>query len=219
VTQQLNLYNPALAPRVERVTGRLALCAMVVVCLCALTAAVAARFESARVARLAGQQDGELAAVQAEVTRMAREAAARKPDAAVVAEFDSLQSLVEGRRLVMTRLDRGELGDTGGVSEYLRAFARQRMDGIWLTALTIGGSGREISVQGRMLDAQLLPDYLGRLRDEAALRGRAFATLAMDTPTLSDGEPAQTTPAYLEFRLATAPSKDEGAARAAGVPR
>jgi hypothetical protein len=219
VTQQVNLYNPALAPRVERVTGRLALCAMAALCLFAVTAAVAARFESARVARLVAQHDGELAAVQAEVTRMAREAAARKPDAAVLAEFDSLQSLVQGRRLVMARLERGELGDTGGVSEYLRAFARQRVDGIWLTALSIGGSGREITVQGRMLDAQLLPDYLGRLREEAALRGRAFATLAMDTPTPSGGEQGQSTPAYLEFRLATAPGKDQGAAPAAGVAR
>jgi len=70
-----------------------------------------------------------------------------------------------------------------------------------------------------MLDAQLLPDYLGRLREEDALRGRAFATLAMDTPAPSAGEQAQTQRAYLEFRLATAPGKDEGTPRAAGVPR
>jgi len=219
VTQQVNLYNAALARKVERVTGRLALRAMAALCLCALSAALAAQFEAVRVERLAAQQDAQLAAVQSEATRMAREATGRKPDAAVVAELDSLQSLLEGRRLVMARLERGELGDTSGVSEYLRAFARQRMDGIWLTGLTIGGSGREITVQGRMLDAQLLPDYLGRLGDEDALRGRAFATLAMDTPPRSAGEQAQATRAYLEFRLATAPGKDEGAAPTAGVPR
>jgi len=218
VTQQVNLYNPALAPTVERVSGRLALRAMAALCLCALTAAVAARFESARIVGLAAQQDAKLTALQGEVTRMASEAAARKPDAAVVAEFDSLQALVEGRRLVMARLERGDLGDTGGVSEYLRAFARQRMDGIWLTGLTIGGSGREITVQGRMLDARLLPDYLGRLREEAALRGRAFATLAMETPMPAGGEHAQATPAYLEFRLATA-GKEQDAAAPAGVPQ
>lgn len=210
MSQQINLYNPVLAPTVERLSARLTLRAMVACAVCAVVAGLLAHVESGRIARLSTSQDAQLATVQDDATRMAREAAARKPDSAVLAELESVQSLVDGRRQVMARLERGDLGDTGGVSEYLRAFARQRLDGVWLTALSIEGAGREITVHGRTLDAQLLPRYLERLREESALRGRAFGTLAVDTPV--PGTPAagkddeRGEPAFLEFRLATAES-------------
>lgn len=218
MSQQINLLNPALAPKVERLGARLTLRAMVAACVCALVAALLAQIESGRVVRQAAAQDARLSALQADVTRMAREAAARQPDPAVVAELESMQMQVQGRRQVMARLQRGDLGDTGGVSEYLRAFARQRLDGIWLTGLTIAGAGREISVRGRTLDAQLLPDYLGRLREESALRGRAFATLAVDTPARAADAP-EPEARYLEFRLATTESTDGPANSPGGAQR
>jgi len=219
VSQQINLFNPTLAPVVERLSARLALRTMLAVSVCALAAALLAQLESARVERLAAGQDARLAALQSEVTQLARQAAARQPDPAALAELDTLQARVEGRRQVMARLERGELGDTGGVSEYLRAFARQRLDGVWLTGLTIAGAGREITVRGRTLDAQLLPDYLGRLREESALRGRAFATLAMDTPARDSGDTEAAAPGWLEFRLATAAGEDAGMPPATGGAR
>ncbi len=219
MTQQVNLYNVALTPRVERLSGRLALRAMAGVAACTCLAVLAVQWETARVVRLAAQQDARRSAVQTEVIRMARDAAARKPDADVAGEIESLQRQLEGRQHAMARLQRGDLGDTGGVSEYLRAFARQRLDGVWLTGLTIDGAGREISVRGRTLDAQLLPDYLARLREESALRGRAFATLAVDTPTRNAGDEASASPAYLEFRLATTEGDSPAASGAQGGAR
>ncbi|MCC7546772.1 MAG: hypothetical protein IT532_03315 [Burkholderiales bacterium] len=219
MSQQINLFDPALAPRVERLSARLTLRAMVVVAVFAFAAAVLAQVERGRIAGLAAQRDAQLAALQGDVTRMAREAAGRKPDPAILAELESTQALAEGRRQVMARLQRGDLGDTGGVSEYLRAFARQRLDGIWLTGLSIGGAGREITVRGRTMDAQLLPEYLGRLRAEAALRGRAFATLAVDTPARATDDEASAAPAYLEFRLATTEGSDAQPPTSSGTSR
>ena len=204
MSQQINLYNGALAPKVERVSARFTLCAMLACAVCALVAALLAQIESGRVTRLALSQAAQLAAAQDDATRMAREAAARTPDSGVIAELESLQALVDGRRQVLVRLQHGDLADSGGVSEYLRAFARQRLDGVWITGLSIGGAGREITVDGRTRDAQLLPRYLQRLRDETALRGRAFATLAVHRPSTRDQARSFAEPDYLEFRLATA---------------
>lgn len=204
MSQQINLYNVALAPKIERVSARLTLRAMVACAVCALVAGLFAQIESGRVRRLAISQAAQLAAAQDDAMRMAREAAARTPDSVIMAELESVQALVDGRRQVLARLLRGDLGDSGGVSEYLRAFARQRLDGVWITGLSIGGAGRDITVDGRTRDAQLLPRYLERLRDETALRGRAFATLAVHKPSTRDEAGSSAEPDYLAFRLATA---------------
>lgn len=200
MSQQINLFNLALAPRVEHATGRRCLLAMLAVALLTGAIAFAAQYAGARAERLAAQQQAQLAAVHAEAARLTREAGERKPDPEVFAELQSLQAMIEGRKQLMAMTEHGGLGDTEGVSEYLRAFARQRMDGIQLTGLSITAGGRDIVIQGRTVDARLLPDYLHRLHEESVLRGRTFATLAV--------ERSRAAPDHLEFRLATADAKD-----------
>lgn len=213
MSQQINLVNFTLAPRVEHVTGRRCLHVMLAVTLLTGAMAFVAQYASVRAMRLAAQQETRLAVVHAEAARLTREVAERRPDPEVAAELQSLQAMIEGRRQLRVMLERGELDNTEGVSEYLRAFARRRMEGIQLTGLTISAAGRDIVVEGRAADARLLPDYLQRLREESVLREQAFATLAVRR--------AQATPNYLEFRLATANAKDaaQTAERARGGGR
>jgi hypothetical protein len=204
MSQQINLYNPALAPKVDLLAGRSVLIGLGGVLALALfawaLAAVLGRGSAAR----EQEQSAKLAGVQAEVARLAQQVAARKPDPALQQELANLEALLAARNEVMAMLGGGALGDTKGVSEYFRAFGRQRAEGVWLTGLTIGGAGSEIVIEGRTTDAQMLPDYLSRLRREDALRGRAFESLAVmqAPPKAVEGKPAAD-PGYLEFRLAT----------------
>lgn len=61
--------------------------------------------------------------------------------------------------------------------EPLRALARQRMEGVWLTNVSLAGESGELSLSGRALEAALVPQYIERLREDPALKGRRFATL------------------------------------------
>ena len=116
----------------------------------------------------------------------------------------------------------GGLGDTKGYSEYMRAFARQSVNGLWLTGFTMQGAGAEIELRGRTLQPELVPAYLGRLRDEAVMKGKSFATLAMGLPEkletaqgegrASAAEAAEKAP-YIEFTLRSSGiAVDEGKA-------
>jgi hypothetical protein len=204
MSQQINLYNPALAPKVDLFAGSSVLIGLAGVLALALFAwALASVLAHGSVAR-EQEQSAKLAGVQAEVARLAQQVAARKPDPVLQQELVNLDALLLARNEVMAMLGGGALGDTRGVSEYFRAFGRQRADGVWLTGLTIGGAGSEIVIEGRTTDAQMLPDYLSRLRREDALRGRAFESLAVTPPPqkVVDGKP-MLDPGYLEFRLAT----------------
>jgi hypothetical protein len=202
VSQQINLYNPALAPKVQLLSGRrlvLGLAAAFAACV-VIWAAVGA--DAARLAGAERAQAARLAQLQGEVTALSQQVAGRKPSGELQAELQNLEALLAARHEVMALLASGSLGDTRGVSEYLRAFARQTTEGLWLTDLSITGAGNDIVIQGRTLDADLVPAYLHKLRRETALRGHGFGSLSVFRPQAPDGTDSAP-PGYLEFRMAT----------------
>ena len=217
MTQQINLYNPALAPKVELLSGRFVLLAAAGVLVLALAASVLATFDASRTAEREAAQAARLSQLQAEVTHAAQEMAARKPDPRLQEEIGNLDGLLAAHREVMALIDGGALGDTRGVSEYFRAFARASIDGLWLTGFTILGGGSSIAIQGRTLDAQLVPQYLGRLRKEEVLRGRSFESLSVSQPPPAATGQTRPGPEYLQFTMATpdaAASRDAASASA-----
>jgi hypothetical protein len=206
VSQQVNLYNPALAPKVEILSGRAVLLGLLGVFIVGLLGFAAAALEAARVAAQEAQQAGQLALLQTELTQLSQQAAARHPSPQLQEELSNLEVLLAARNEVMATIQGGALGDTRGVSEYFRAFSRETMNGLWLTGFSIAGAGSNIVIQGRTLDADLVPSYLSKLRGEAALRGHGFESLSVfQPPPVAPGADGKqpSTANFLEFRLAT----------------
>jgi hypothetical protein len=218
MSRQINLYNPALEPRVELFSGRSVLLALLGVLAVSLLISAAVALDARRLAAAEARRAAELAALQSEVTGLAQQVAARRPSPLLQQELASLEAVGAARNAVMATLDSGALGDTRGVSEYFRAFARQTTDGVWLTGLSVAGAGADIVIQGRTVDADLVPAYLGKLRGEQALRGRAFESVTVYRPPgTGPAVPDQRArdAGYLEFRLATS-APDTAVAREIG---
>lgn len=207
MSQQINLYNPAFRPQRNPLSaaGVLAVWGAMI----ALVAAVSGYgwWRSGALSAQEGQEATALSAARADVTRLAAQSAARQRDPALQTEILRLEAELNGRREVMQILQGGVLGNTEGFSEYLRAFARQSFEGLWLTGFTITGAGQDVIVEGRALRPEFVPDYLRRLNRERALQGHAFAELLMRTPERKgeDKEPNARAP-FVEFRLATVPA-------------
>lgn len=198
--QHINLYNPAF----ENKRDLLSLPGVVTVWGVALAiVAAAVVFSDMRAdaaARTAEQESRARATAQADMSRLAAQAASRAADPALAVELQRLQAQLESRHLVMDTLRRGVIGNTAGFSEYLRAFARQSFDGLWLTGLSVSGAGHEVVLQGRVLQPELVPGYVQRLNRERIMKGHAFADLQMNRP--QPETPSETAP-FVEFRLAT----------------
>lgn len=133
--------------------------------------------------------------------------AARKADMQLEAEIAQLETELKQAREAMEALQRGAFGSQQGFAEYLRAFSRQSLHGLWLTGFTIGGSG-ELEIRGRVLSPELVPGYIQRLNREQVLQGRSIARLEMTRPKPEadrdkDAKKAPRTPRFLEFSLAT----------------
>ena len=143
------------------------------------------------------------------------ESATRKQDARLDADIARLESELKRASESMDALKGGVIGTQGGFAEYLRAFSRQSLNGLWLTGLTIDGRG-EVEIRGRVLSPELVPSYIHRLKKEKVLAGRSFARLEMVLPKAEPekakdpdkGKEAKKavvrSPRYLEFSLATA---------------
>ena len=208
MSQQINLYNPLFEPRREWLSFNVA--AAVILAVLGLIAAgsIAANWRYHSLVRQEQAASQRLANAKEEMTRLANQLAGRQKDPQLLAELDRAQAELKSRDEVIAVLQGGALGNTSGYSEYLRAFARQSIEGLWLTGFSISGAGHHVVIEGRTLRADLVPDYLQRLNREHILKGSTFAEMQMQQPAQDGGDKKSSEPAFLEFKLATAAAAD-----------
>lgn len=215
MSQQINLFAPAFRKR--RIT--LTASRLVVLCGLALLGMVGFWYYEFQVANGLKKElrtaQKLLQAQRAHVERVVSARAERKKDQTLEGQIQRLETELAVTRTQLDALQGGAVGDTRGFAEYLLAFSRQSVDGLWLTNFEILASG-EITIRGRATSPGLVPSYIQRLDREAVLRGRSFAAFniarpAADPLLAATQKQAPAAPGFLEFRLATV---DPSAARA-----
>ncbi|MES2563505.1 MAG: hypothetical protein V4637_12335 [Pseudomonadota bacterium] len=177
MSQQINLLTPLdLAPRRSGSSARVLLIGVAIVI--ALSGSLAAYEQMRLRASLAESQSSGQALKQARAAHERLTAAqAVKPDPSRETELISLAAQVKSRQAVIDALQSGVIGAGTGFSEYMRAFSRQRIEGVWLTGFDISEGGRNLALTGRALSGELIPRYLEGLNRESLLRGRQFASM------------------------------------------
>lgn len=215
MSQQINLYNALFEPRREWISFNIA--ATTVLALLGLFAlgSIAANWREGNLVRQEQAAAQRLAHAKEEMTRLANQLGSRHKDPQLLADLERAQAGLKSRDEVVAVLQGGALGNTTGYSEYLRAFARQSIEGMWLTGFSIAGAGHHVVIEGRTLRADLVPDYLQRLNRERIIQGSTFAEMQMRQPVRDAGDKKSAEPSYLEFRLATAPEPE----RKKGAPQ
>jgi hypothetical protein len=207
MSQQINLFNPAFEPQ-RQLFGANGLAAALGVL--ALGMAVMAGLAYVRVAGLrsdakAGAQRLERA--QARLAQAGLELVPRKPDQSLEARLAQAEVRLTAMTKVAAIVDRGSLGNTQGYAEYLRALARQGGQGLWLTGVTIARGGNDLGVQGRALDAALVPGYIARLGSERVMRGKSIGNLVIRTaePVKGPAVADAALPPFVEFQFQSTP--------------
>ena len=214
MSQQVNLYNPAFEQKRDLLSFRGAMTAWSAALAIVIVVLLALELRGSQLEHDLAQASAARDATQVQVTALAGQLAARKPDTELAARVKKLEHGLAGRREVLSTLQAGVIGDTRGFSAHLTAFARQSFAGLWLTGLKVAGAGQDVVLEGRATRPELVPGYLQRLNREEVMRGHAFAELEMRRPD-RDGDKSQATARFVEFRLSTLPEaeRDEGDAR------
>jgi hypothetical protein len=194
VSQQINLFNPVFLKQ-RKVFSAVAMARAIAVLAAGLALFSVYSVRSAdALAAEAKNLDTQLKLKQARLAEFEAKYPPRKKDPALEAELATLQAQLRAMDEISDILGRGAFGNSKGYSEYFRAFARQNVDGLWLTGLTITGASGEVDIHGRALQAQLVPGYIGKLAQEPVLKGKTFANLRIGQPAAPAASEVQAAP-------------------------
>ncbi len=208
MSQQINLFNPVFLKQKKYFSVITMLQALGLVVLGSLLFYGYALYQVAQLSKQSDEMGKRYAAEQARLTKFNSEFSPQRAGQLLEEEQKRLEAQVAAQEKLLDMLKSGAIGNTEGYSEYMRAFARQSIKGLWLTGFDIVGDGAQMSLSGAVINPQLVPSYIQRLSKEKIMRGKTFATLKMQQPK-KDGE--RTVPRYVEFDLGSvAASKEAG---------
>lgn len=233
MSQQINLFNPIFLKQKKYFSVTAMAQALGLILLGSIALAAFAFYQSSKLNAQAATTSMQLGLAQAQLAKFNAEFVPRQTSKAVEENIQKTEEDVKVARQVLATLQKGELGNTKGYAEYLRAFARQQVDGLWLTGFKIDGAGSAIGLQGRALQPELVPVYITRLKREAVMQGKSFATLEMLVPqvlaasTASPVEPGSKGMAprpgqlaaagYIEFNLQSSAQTPESTSATSGA--
>ncbi|NVD97517.1 MSHA biogenesis protein MshI [Massilia sp. BJB1822] len=187
MSQQINLFNPIFLKQKKIFTAAHMAQALGAMALVLVALAVFLNYRSSTLQVEANAGKALLDASHARLNKANAEFVPRQKSKQLEAEIAQLQAQLQSLQEVEAVLKRGEIGNTEGYAEYFRAFARQNVQGLWLTGVNIVGAGQDIALQGRAMQAALIPAYIGRLKDEKSMRGKTFGALQITQPSAPEG--------------------------------
>ena len=148
---------------------------------------------------------------QARLTRQTAEFSPQQANQALQDEVRRMEKRVADQAELIETIKSGAAGNTTGYSEYMRAFSRQVVQGLWLTGFKVTGDAAQISLSGAVINPELLPVYIQRLGKESIMQGKNFSTLQMQQPrteNIGTENKTASAPRYVEFILHSSPDSE-----------
>jgi len=197
VTRQINLYNPAFQRQKKYFSAMAMIQSLVIVMVGVGLFFVYATHQVAQLEKLSVETDQRLTVDQSRLAEFQAQYSPQQEAQLLESELKKLEARASAQQALVDTLKNGSIGNTQGYSEYMRAFARQAVNGLWLTNFDLTGDAAQISLSGGVLSPDLLPAYVQKLSQEKIMRGKSFAALQMQQPKSGSGKAVH----YTEFTL------------------
>jgi hypothetical protein len=206
MSQQINLFNPVFMTQKKYFSVVTMLQALGLIVLGSVLFYGYAVYQVAQLSKQSDEMGKHFVAEQKSLANVSNEYSLQRSGKMLEDELKQLEGEASAQDALLNLLKSGAIGNTDGYSEYMRAFARQSINGLWLTAFDIVGDGAQMSLSGAVVNPQLVPSYIQRLGKEKAMRGKTFSTLQMQQPK-KDG--VRLIPRYVEFNLRSTAASGE----------
>ena len=207
MSQQINLFNPIFLKQKKTFSAVNMLDAMAVLLVGVAAFYGYASLETLNLDRQSVETGRQYEQAKLRLAETSARYAPKKIDTDLETEVNNLQAQLNSRKAALDSLGIDQQGNGVSYAEYLRALARQSLEGLWLTGFRVGKAGADMEIVGRALQPELVPSYIHRLNQEQAMHGRAFDSLSMTQreaalPTgASPASGASAVYRYTEFRL------------------
>jgi hypothetical protein len=175
MSQQINLFNPLFLRKEKYFSARTMAQSLGLIALGLVALFAYALMQTRGLERTAADYDAQLTSQRDQFIKLSEKGRSKLLEA----EVARLSTDVQSRHGILQVLQGGEMGNTEGFSRYFAAFGRHAMRGVWLTGFSIGESGNELRIRGRVLYPDLVPSYLKELNQEDVMRGRLVTELKL----------------------------------------
>lgn len=211
MSQQVNLLNPRLQRKRDALSLNVVALGLLAIVIIEGALSGYALWYSQTLQKQEAALKAQNQTLLAEVEATRKLLAERKPSAALAKEIGGFAAIIGPREEALEKL-RNINAAEGVYSNVMRGFARQAIEGVWLTEFSASAS--DLTIRGRLSDSALLPAYVRRLNEEPAFKGRRFLALDMKsveplpekdrTPVPGSPQAGKATPPalpYIEFAL------------------
>ncbi|MCX7193498.1 MAG: PilN domain-containing protein [Proteobacteria bacterium] len=199
MSQQINLFNPAFQKQKTNFSLVTMLQLLGVVLAGSLLLYAYAAYQVSALDKLSGQSSRQLNEIQTKMANVSAGFSPQHTNEMLQSELVQLEKKSVETSQLVDALRSGVVGNTSGYSEYMRAFSRQVVPGLWLTGFRMTGDATEISLSGGVITPELVPNYIQKLGSETIMQGKNFSNLQM--------KPAKDSK-YLEFTLYSTPADE-----------
>jgi len=212
VSQQINLFNPQFLEKKKYFSAVAMTQALGLIVLGMALFYGFAFWQDRNLARQTGESGRAYEQQKQQFAKVSAELVPEKREGQLDQDLKSVEAAIALRKSLLRELGTGGFAaGPAGYSEYLRAFARQTVQGLWLTSIQIAEGGGQLTMSGRALQADLVPVLIGRLKQESVLRGRPLEALAI-TRSTAGKDPVRT---IVEFTVTSQGFPEPGNALAA----
>jgi hypothetical protein len=159
----------------------------------------------------------ELTTAQATLQQTALIHAPHEMNKALLEQIAQLEQKQAMQQQILQTVNQSSATPEKGYAALMRAFSKQSLDGLWLTSFSIDSQSEQLNISGRTLQGELVPEYISRLGNEPALKGKQFSALNMSLPKTT-GSTTVTLPPVNSTNLTASIIKSGISAMPAGTP-
>jgi len=207
MSQQINLFNPVFLKQKKHFSALTMLQALLLIVIGSMLFYGYAMYQVKLLAKQTAEMNTRYESEQKRLVNYINEFSPQRAQQLLSDELQTVEAQASQQEALLATLRSGAIGNTQGYSEYLRAFARQTIKGLWLTAFNINGDGAQMSLHGAAVNPRLLPEYIQRMNREPVMRGKSFAALQMKLPEAVNNQPVA---GYVEFSLRSVAAEEVG---------
>lgn len=199
MSQQINLFNPVFLHQKKYFSVMAMLQGLGLILLGSVLVYAYALYQVRQLEEQSAETAKRYASEQEKLARYAAGYSPQQANLLLEQDVTKAEAQLAAQQALIASLKSSAIGNASGYSEYLRAFAREVVPGLWLTGFNIAGNGAEMSLSGATLNPALVPDYVQRLSREKIMHGKVFASLQMQQPKVEGDKQKQAR--YVEFTL------------------
>lgn len=179
MSQQINLLNPALIKQKDLLNLNTIAISLGLLLAMMLAYDGYAHKKLSSLTLQRSEVSAQLLATQAQLKQVATLHAPRELDKALLTQIEQLEQQEKMQQQVLQTVSLSSATPDKGYAALMRGFAKQSLESLWLTSFSINSSNDQLNISGRTTQADLVPEYIARLSNEPALKGKSFSALNM----------------------------------------